>query len=697
MKRRSRILVWIAACILALIVVLVVIVATFDWNRARPWLDRKVSAAMGRTFVIKGDLSMHWGRDHDASGVAGWIPGPHFRAKDIRISNPSWAKQPDFARLKQIDFSLSLFPLLAHRIVIPHVQLGKPQLDLERLSDGRASWDFKLSKSDKPSPWNLQLREIGFDTGHITLSDKTNDLEATINVNPLGKPIAFSDVMGKSAVGDDNRADANTHAQDFAFGFKVHGHYHGAAVSGDGKTGGLLAVQSSNLPFPLQADLHLADVHIVLSGTITNPAALGAIDLNLRLAGNSMAHLYPLLGVTLPDTPPFDTRGHLSGKLGEPSSTFTYSNFSGHVGKSDLNGTVTYTLKKPRPDLAGKLSSKRLDFADLAPLIGGGSAAKDSAPDANASAQPKGKVLPTQKFRTERWKAMDADVTYKAKRIVHGKKLPIQDLQAHLLMKGGALTVAPLNFGIADGSIHSAIYLDGRAEPMKGRIDLHMRHLQLKQLFSHVKLMKKSLGEINGDAKLTATGNSVAALLGSSNGELKLLMDQGVVSKELMELAGLNIGNYIVTKLFGDKPVPINCAATDFIAKNGLMRTRLALIDTDNALINIDGTVNFATEKLDLNITPHTKGLRIFSLRSPLYVKGTFADPDVGVHVGKLLLRGGGALALGAFAGPAAALVPLIAPSKDKNVNPCRALLAQMRTPAKAPPAGQTQPATTKH
>src|SRR5690606_27329370 len=66
-------------------------------------------------------------------------------------------------------------------------------------------------------------------------------------------------------------------------------------------------------------------------------------------------------------------------------------------------------------------------------------------------------------------------------------------------------------------------------------------------------------------------------------------------------------------------------------------------------LIEVDGTVNFATEELDLDIDPESKGLRIFSLRSPLYVRGTFAAPRPGVHAGPLALRGTGMLALGAL------------------------------------------------
>ncbi|CAH2906348.1 MAG: Exported protein [uncultured Paraburkholderia sp.] len=42
--------------------------------------------------------------------------------------------------------------------------------------------------------------------------------------------------------------------------------------------------------------------------------------------------------------------------------------------------------------------------------------------------------------------------------------------------------------------------------------------------------MQNALGEINGDASLTATGNSPAALAATSNGEVKALVTQGTVS-----------------------------------------------------------------------------------------------------------------------------------------------------------------------
>ncbi|SUG52799.1 Uncharacterized protein YhjG [Salmonella enterica subsp. arizonae] len=95
----------------------------------------------------------------------------------------------------------------------------------------------------------------------------------------------------------------------------------------------------------------------------------------------------------------------------------------------------------------------------------------------------------------------------------------------------------------------SNIHLEGNKKPMQGRADIQARRLKLKELMPDVELMQKTLGELNGDADIRGTGNSVAALLGNSNGNLKLLMNDGLISRNLMEIVGLNVGNYIVGQI----------------------------------------------------------------------------------------------------------------------------------------------------
>ena len=226
---------------------------------------------------------------------------------------------------------------------------------------------------------------------------------------------------------------------------------------------------------------------------------------------------------------------------------------------------------------------------------------------------------------------MDADVALEAASIIHDSKLPLSDLSVHVVLQDGVLTLDPLKFGMAGGSMAATARLDGSGAPLSGRIEVHARRLRLKQLFPASPSMQKTLGELHGDLALTGSGNSVAALLGSATGDVKMLVNDGVISRSLMEIAGLNVGNYVVSKLFGDDEVKINCGVADLQMKSGTMTPRVFVFDTENALIGITGTADFKNEKLNLDITPDSKGFRLFSLRSPLYVQGTFGKPDVGV------------------------------------------------------------------
>ncbi|MFC5743261.1 AsmA family protein [Dyella tabacisoli] len=706
MKRSRKILIWIVAVLLVLVATALIVIATFDWNRLKPTINDKVSQAIGRPFAIDGDLSVSWQREPSESGLAAMVPWPEFVANDIRIANPDWAQQPQFAQLQALRFRLSPLPLLTHRIVIPTLQLVHPTIDLERDKQGRANWDFALPPSDAPSAWQLDLGSIGFDRGGIGLDDATGKVKLQVAIEPLQQAIPYDQIVaqqsadareqaGKTAgsaakktlAGKDKNDDesklpapANT---SYVFAWQATGSYQGASLSGSGKSGGVLALQETNRPFPVQADLRIGDSHIALVGTLTDPAHLAALDVRLWFSGSSMAKLYAITGVTLPDTSPYATEGHLKAELHRRGSHFSYQNFRGRVGGSDIAGNLDFDTMAARPKLSGTLKSQLLQFADLAPLIGADSHAEKQQ-RGDATVQPADKVLPVEPFRTERWKAMDADVSFVGARIVREKQLPVDTLNAHLVMNDGVLQLEPLSFGLAGGTVNSAIRLDGSREPMQGTLKLNARHLKLKQLFPTFEAMSTSLGEINGDAAIRAHGNSVAALLGSANGEVKLLMNDGAISKTLLETAGLNIGNVVIGKLFGDKTVKINCAASDLIANNGLFKTQLFVFDTEDAIINVDGTVNFANEKLDLDVKPHSKGIRVFSLRSPLYIKGTLKNPDIGVHTGTLLMRGGAVVALAVFAAPAAALLPLVVTSQNNAPNTCQTVLQQMRTPAKA-------------
>lgn len=683
MSRTGKIISWIAGILLLLVVVIVVVIATFDWNRLKPTINQKVSAEINRPFAIRGDLGVAWERNRSEPGWRSWVPWPHIHAQDIMLGNPPEIPDVTMVHLQRVDATISPLALLGKEVYLPWIKLQQPVAKLVQTADKKNNWTFNLAGSDQkqddaaPSAWSFRLDNIAFDQGQIGYRDAINKADVQVTVDPLGKPVPYAQLAG----GDDKQQGA----ADFVFGWHASGTYNNEKLNGDGKIGGMLSLRSQTTPFPIQADLRNGTTRVRVAGTIQDPMNLGGVDIRLRFSGDTLANLYGLTGILLPDTPPYETDGHLTARFQQKGGpVFRYQNFNGHIGDSDIHGSLTYTQGKPRPKLAGALESRQLRMADLGPLIGvksGKGSEKTEQAKAKrgeATSQPADRVLPHDKFDTKSWDVMDADVKFSGKRIEHSSSLPISDLSTHLTLKNGDLLLDPLRFGMAGGNLNATLHLEGDKSPMRGRIDLHARNLKLRQLFPDVEAMQSALGQMNGDATLSGRGNSVADLLATSNGELKLLMNDGLISRSLMEIVGLNVGNYVVGKLFGDDEVKINCAAANLQVNNGLASSRLFIFDTENAIINITGTTNFANERLDLSINPDSKGIRIITLRSPLYVRGTFKNPDAGVKAGPLIARGAAAVALGAVVAPAAALLALISPS-DNDDNQCTRVLQQMK------------------
>lgn len=669
MSRPLKITLSIVGVLVAIPVIAIIILLTFDWNRAKPWLNAKVSEAIDRPFAIAGNLAVHWERPAASIPPAQrtWrdhIPWPHLVADDVHVGNPAGLPQQDMASVRQFSFSLDPFALLGHRIHIPVLRFDGPRVDLLRTDATHYNWVFK--HEEKESKWKLDLERLVLAQGVVHVQDAVTKADVTANVNTLANDPTYG------------------------IAFTLDGRYNGAPVDGGGKLGKVLSLTDQDTPFPVQADVRSGPNRIALEGTVTRPAKLAAIDLHLKLAAASMARLYAFTGVLLPETPAFSTEGHLTGSLGD-DSRWVYDDFKGKVGESDIAGRLEFQTGKPRNKLTGNVKSRQLRFADLGPVVGADSNASKKARGV-AAVQPAGKALPVEKFNTDKWKTLDADVRYAADRIVKDKNL-LNKLSTHLIMKNGVLTLDPLNFGLAGGTVNSTIKLDGSAggtAPIKATADVTARQIKVKQLFPQVeKIQQATAGDIYGQAKLTATGDSVGAMMANANGEVKGLVSQGVVSKLLLEEAGLNVGNVIITKLFGDKPVQLNCLAADLGVKDGVAHTRTFVLDTEEAIVDINGSVNMANEQMDLRIKPETKGLRLFTLRTPFYVRGTFKKPDLSLDKKVLALKGGAAAVLATVAAPVAALIPLIntGPGQD---SPCNALLAQAHAKPQAPPPGKS-------
>ena len=424
----------------------------------------------------------------------------------------------------------------------------------------------------------------------------------------------------------------------------------------------------------MDMNLRIGDTRATAKGTVHDPANMQSMDLKLTLAGASLAELYKIVGVPLPPTPAY----RIDGRLVHSGNVWELRQFSGAVGDSDLSGTFLVDRGRSPQFMKADLTSKRLDLADLAGFIG----AEKTAPGKVETPQT-ARVLPDSPYNLEKLKSADADIRFQGKRVVT-EKLPIDDMSAHLIVRNGVLTLAPLNFGFAGGRLVSDIMLDGSKSVIASRADVRVQQVQLAKLMPQLKLAKASVGEMDGRVKLTARGNSVAAMLGSANGDTALVVGEGEVSDLILRLANLDVANTLLVLMRGDKNIPIRCMVADLAWDNGVVRPRQFVFDTQHTTLVGQGNANFKDETLDLRLVAQPKGNSLVSLRGPINVKGTFADPSVLPDIGRLAARGAAAAALAVVATPLAAVVPFIQMGGKQDIE-CGPLLKAARQQIRQP------------
>ncbi|NDU80217.1 MAG: AsmA family protein [Ferrovum sp.] len=228
------------------------------------------------------------------------------------------------------------------------------------------------------------------------------------------------------------------------------------------------------------------------------------------------------------------------------------------------------------------------------------------------------------------------------------------------------LTLDPLKFGVAGGTLAGSITLNGQHDPIQAKLNIRARKILLNQLFPTTELTKTSIGQLNGNFDLTGSGNAVNQMLANADGKVILLVDGGKISKLMMEKIGLHLWEILQLKITGDKVINLNCAVTDFDVKQGIMQTKVMVLDTPVTTIIGSGDINLAQETLNLDLQPHTKVFSPLALHSPIYIRGKFSEPEVSLDKTKLALRSTGALILGVI-NPFLAIIPLVDTGPGKN------------------------------
>lgn len=638
--------------VISVVLLAIVLIAFMDWNLMRAPVGRWVSEATGRSFVINGDLSVNLGLS------------PRIVVNDLVLGNAAWSDKTNMLEIKRLELGLDIYRLLTTGLAFTDIVLSSPHAVLEVSRDGKPNWVFNDQKADHSVAFPV-IDALSIDDGSVTYRDPglNTDLQFELKTR-----------------------DGDQKSPALTLEFDGKGRFKGLPTTLHALGGGLLSLRSEKTPYPIKANGILGKTTVSIEGLLLDPLSFKGQQLNFTLAGNDLASLFPVIGVPIPPTPPY----RLAGFLDHMDNVWTFSRFKGVVGQSDIAGSFVVDRNMQPQMITANLVSRQLLMKDLGGFIG---ADRGAQPSTRPPAYDR--VLPAEQFNLEKLAAANADVYFRGEKII-SESTPLSNMSAHLLITDGKLKLAPLDFGVAGGNLVSYIEMDSRQSPIVTHADITAKGLHLAQLFPGSSLAEADTGTMGGRARLVGSGNSVARMLATANGESALIMDGGSVGELMLRLANLDIANSFLVLLGGDKQVPIHCMVSNFKAVDGEFIVKDMLLDT--AKMNIVGTgkVNFGDESIHLRMVPESKGFSLASLRGPIAITGTFKTPVLRPELGGVIVRGGIAVALGAVTSGVGALIPLLDFGTERESS-CKALLGEAKADSgvKASdmaPRGRTRP-----
>lgn len=623
---------------------LVLFLTFADWNALRGPIGRMASDATGREIVIRGDLN-----------VNPWSWTPDISVRDLYIGNPRrFHDRGAFAQVANAEASVRLLPLFVGRFDFVRIDLDGADISLFRDAEGVSNWapspDARGRQFDLPA-----IREFSLRDGRVRLEDEKRPM--TLDAVFTTEESADPENPGRFQLSGEGEINNRPFSVVFA----------GAP---------LLNVRRDR-PYAFVADVRAGATRIEADGAIRRPFNFNVWEADVRASGADLADLYYLIGLTLPNTPPYA----LSGRVTRAGQRYGMPHVAGRIGDSDLRGSWTaVTQPNGRPLFEGEFRTNSLDFDDLLAVLG---APPDTGETASAAQRARAaalaaqaRVFPDAPLDITRVRNMDARVAYRAAR-VRSAQLPLRSFVIDIDLNDGVLRLDPMTWQLTQGRIGGALSIDARRETPRVDLDVRLSAARLESIF-RVRGQQPLTGAFAGRAQLTGHGRSVRAAAATANGQITLVIPSGEVREAFAELTGINVTRGLGLLLTQDQSkIDIRCGVASFRVENGIARAQSMVVDTETMLIRGGGTVNLRDETLDLEIQGEPKEPRLVRVAAPISLRGPLRAPRVGVEAEDALDQGIAAL-LAAIAAPLATILPFIDPGLAEDAN-CAALLAGRR------------------
>jgi len=400
-------------------------------------------------------------------------------------------------------------------------------------------------------------------------------------------------------------------------------------ITGDvGPLSALHAGRDVRVKLAVQQD----DLKVRLDGTFASLAGLMGSRFAVDASGPSFSRLNPLLGLEMPDTPPFAVTAQVEGS--ERRLHFRKLNVTS--GKSDISGELSVPLV-PGQRIEGTLESRELHLQKF--LQHSDKHAGDAKP------------FLEQELSTGALQGLDGSLRLKV---------------GHLYMLAIALEQVSLDAAVDKG--HLKLTMSAENERMTADVDLkpvdtnwefvlnHKGKMDLGELIDRRRYREdESQAPLDLELHLKGTGRSPAAMLQSAEGQFLMVIGEGKLSETVAR--NLPLGSVLYTLVGALQPKDksgdrrkLECAVMELDIAKGIATSSKGLaLRTDRLNVLGGGALKLDTGEIDLKFKTAPRrglGISLIGIADRVAgVTGTLGKPTVSLDVGGAAVYGAAAWA----------------------------------------------------
>ena len=329
--------------------------------------------------------------------------------------------------------------------------------------------------------------------------------------------------------------------------------------------------------------------------------------------------------------------------------------------------------------LYANLIATDLDLDDIGGFVGVPSDTSETVSSAQQQlameAEQSSTVLPDRPIGLAGFsQRLNGAIDFRAVNVLN-ETLPVTDIDLRAELSGDLIDINVRDLGFAGGRLAGTARVDTQSAVPDTTVELKLNKVRLNEVMSSAGLVNDAFGTIGGKLKLHAQGDDIASMASTLDGGIFAVMTGGKVDALLTEIAGIDlIESLTLLATREQETTAISCAYMDLQVEQGNATLHRLVVDTRDTLFLAEGSVNLATEQLNLVFEPHPKDTSLLSIQSSVNVGGTLGSPQV-LPGEELPLRLVGAAVLESIAAPLAALIPFLELGAGQDNTECDGLV----------------------